>query len=252
MKLVLNVCFVTFIILFFAAIPNANANNFKLNKSRIVFEQDDRRAELKIYNESNRLQSYRILLTEMEMNQEGNLVPVEEYTYSAKEYLRVGPRIVRDIPPNSFARIKLIKKGVKERGEFRSHLLIEAIKTEVAKQVAGVFIQPNIKYVIPVFVRNYPDEEKASVVLEKHFVDKNTKALSLTFKREGLGSYSGNLVVKDMNGKELYRVNQVSIYPELQRRTFNTTISADESKQPLSVVFESLEQGNEIQFQSNI
>ncbi|CAM3933482.1 hypothetical protein PSBY109024_00170 [Pseudoalteromonas byunsanensis] len=228
------------------------AASFKLDKTRIVFEQDDRRQEFRIYNDSDRLQSFRVMLTEMQMHEAGHLEAVDEYALSAKDYLRIGPRVARDIPPQSFARIRIIKKGVKEKGEFRSHLMVESLTSEVVKQVSGVFIQPNVKYIIPVFIKNYSAEEKAKATLKKHFISSEDNMLNLVFSREGVGSFSGNLVVKDEQGNELYRANQVSIYPELNQRTFKTDIDAKKISGELTIALESLVENAELQFETKI
>lgn len=247
-RVLISTLSIIFLLIYFPA----NAAKFKLDKTRIIFEQDERRKEFRIYNDSNQLQSFRVTLTEMKMHDAGHLEGVEEYKFSAKNYLRIGPRIVRDIPPNNFARIRLIKKGVKQKGEFRSHLMIESLTSEVAKKVSGVFVQPNIKYIIPVFVRNFSDDEKSTISLTSHFIEPTNRTLSLIFKRKGISSFSGNLVVHNQNGKEIYRANQVSIYPELQQRIFRTDIKEESIDGSLLVTMESLEAGAIFQYQTEI
>ncbi|WP_440056603.1 hypothetical protein ACSLBF_21070 (plasmid) [Pseudoalteromonas sp. T1lg65] len=228
-----------------------HATNFKLDKTRLVFEKSDRRQEFKIYNDSEKLQSFRVTLTEMTMDLNGNLEPADEYALSAKEYLRVGPRVVRDVPPKGFARIRLIKKGLKSEGEFRSHLMIESLTSERVKKVSGVFIQPNFKYIIPVFLKNYSAEKKAKVTLSKHYYSENKKLL-LEFKREGIGSFTGNLVVSTKDGKELFRINQVSIYPELDTRIFKTDIGKESNYEEIIITMEELENRDNHQFQTKV
>ncbi|MCO7197685.1 hypothetical protein [Pseudoalteromonas sp. OANN1] len=242
----------TFFVFFSFFALQVESASFKLDKTRVVFEKNDRRAEFRIYNDSDKLQSFRVNLTEMQMHEAGHLEMVDEYPLSAKEFLRIGPRIARDIPPKSFARIRLIKKSVREKGEFRSHVLVESLTSETVKQVSGVFVQPNIKYIIPVFIRNYSDEERASVALKNHFFDDADGKLKLTFLRKGLGSFSGNLVIKDEEGKELYRANQISIYPELNQRTFRTELKREQVSGTLSILMESLEEDVGLQYQTKI
>ncbi|MFT2111706.1 hypothetical protein [Marinomonas sp. 2405UD68-3] len=250
MDLIIRSAIHTICFIFLCTVNLSNANDFKLDKTRISFDEKDRRQEFRIYNDSNELQSFRVTLTEMKMHKAGHLESVVDYPLSAKKYLRVGPRISRNIPAKSFAKIRLIKKEVNDIGEFRSHIVVESIKTEAEKKSSGISIQPNIKYVIPVFIRNYSSERKAKVTLKKHRYDNEN--LSLLFSRNGIGSFSGNLVIQDEKGNELYRANQVSIYPELNQREFRTNIKRNSFSGSLTIIMEGLDDSSEIQYETHI
>lgn len=86
------------------------AANFKLDKTRVVLDESSRRDEIRIYNDSDILQSFKVTLIEMEMNEQGALVTVNKYANSAKPFLRVGPRISRDVKPHTFQKVRIIKK----------------------------------------------------------------------------------------------------------------------------------------------
>ena len=219
-----------------ACAHHANAGNFKLDKTRIVLDEENRRDEIRIYNESDTLQSYRVSLIEMQMNEEGSLVEVEEYDRSAQPYLRIGPRISRDVKPHSFQKVRIIKSKSPKAGEYRSHLVVEAITQDPIKQVSGIFIRPNLKYVIPIFVRQ--SQEAGELRFGAPEVLEDGK-LTLNLSKVGQGSVSGNVVVLDKNNEELYRANQISIYPELSHRQLKTELLAsDIAGQAISLVFE--------------
>lgn len=212
------------------------AANFKLDKTRIVLDDSTRRDEIRIYNEADILQSFKVTLIEMEMNEEGSLVPVDSYEKSAQPYLRVGPRISRDVKPYTFQKVRIIKKKTPEPGEYRSHLLVEALTQEPVKQVSGIFIRPNIKYVIPIFV--IQGEERAELEFGTPITDEEGK-LKLVINRRGTGSVSGNIIINDKNDEELFRANQISIYPELNSRSVITSLNhKDLLGQPVSLLFE--------------
>ena len=216
--------------------PSLMAANFKLDKTRIVFDEETRRDEIKIYNESNILQSYKVSIIEMEMTEEGSLVEIESSQSSAAPFLRVGPRVSRDVKPYTFQKVRIIKKKSPKPGEYRSHLVVEALAKEPVKQVSGVFIRPNIKYVIPIIIRQ--GVEKA----ELEFGTPNTTddgMLELVLNRKGNTSINGNIVVTDKNDEEIYRANQVSVYQELVSRKLKTDLKKEDmAGQTLSLLFE--------------
>lgn len=220
------------------------ANNFKLDKTRIVLDEDTRRDEIRIYNESDGLQSFKVSLIEMEMNEEGSLVQVEKYENSAQPYLRIGPRVSRDVKPHSFQKVRIIKKKTPKQGEYRSHLVVEALTQEPIKQVSGIFIRPNLKYVIPIFVRQ--GQEPSELRIDKPGVTEDGK-LDIILSKVGNSSVSGNIVVLDKNNEELFRANQVSVYPEVEKRHLATELLVEDIKgHPISVVFEDPTNDNEI------
>lgn len=229
---------------------SAQASNFKLDKTRIVLDEETRRDEIRIYNESDGLQSFKVSLIEMKMNEEGSLVEVKDYEKSAKPYLRIGPRVSRDVKPHSFQKVRIIKKKTPKEGEYRSHLVVEALTQEPIKQVSGIFIRPNLKYVIPIFVKQ--GQEASELRIEPPTITEDGK-LNLVLGKAGDSSISGNIVVLDKNNEELFRANQVSVYPEVERRHLVTEVLAKDIKgQPISVAFEDPTKDNEIIMQQVI
>lgn len=210
-------------------------------------DRTTKREEIRIYNDADFLQSFKVSLIEMKMNEQGALERVASYDRSAKPYLRVGPRISRDVMPYSFQKVRIVKRGKPEAGEYRSHLLIEALTQVNTDQESGIFIRPNFKYIIPVFVRQ--EHTPADISLGKPQASANGN-LQLLLQRVGEGSVSGDLVITDKNNQELYRANQVSVYPEIAVRTIETSLVFDQLKgQPISVQFQDPSKDNEILLQ---
>lgn len=238
------------IILFFFNSHSLFAANFKLDKTRIVLDESTRRDEIRIYNDSDILQSFKVSLIEMQMTEDGSLVEVESYEKSAEPYLRIGPRISRDVPPYSFQKVRIIKKGSPKPGEYRSHLVIEALNQEPIKQVSGIFIRPNLKYVIPIFV--IQGQGKSTMEFGEPLISENG-TLGLTLKRQGAGSISGNIIIADKNNEEIFRANQVSIYPELSFRTLDTELLLQDLKgKPITFKFEDSNINDEVTIQQVI
>lgn len=115
---------------------------------------------------------------------------------------------------------------------------------EPVKQVSGIFIRPNLKYVIPIFV--VQGQEKGELEFG-HPTSAEDGKLDLVINRIGVGSVSGNIVITDKNNDELFRANQVSIYPELTKRSLKTDlVFKDLLGQPLSLLFEDPTNENEV------
>lgn len=221
--------------------------NFKLDKTRIVMDETTKREEIRIYNEADFLQSFKVSLIEMKMNDEGALQRVESYEHSAQPYLRIGPRISRDVKPYSFQKVRIIKRGKPKNGEYRSHLMVEALTQVKTDQESGIFVRPNFKYIIPIFVVQGKEQSELSLGEPQATEDGN---LRLVLKRAGEGSVSGNLVITDKNNEELYRANQVSVYPEIASRTIETSLVFNELKgRPISVQFHDPSNDDEIVMQ---
>lgn len=221
-----------------------SATNFKLDKTRIVMDEDTKREEIRIYNDADFLQSFKVSLVEMKMNEEGALIRVDSYEHSAKPFLRVGPRISRDVKPYSFQKVRIVKKGKPQQGEYRSHLMVEALTEVKTEQESGIVVRPNFKYIIPVFVTQ---QKSPSDIRIGETQTTESGHLQLTLLRKGEGSVSGNVVITDKNNEELYRANQVSVYPEVTARTIVTSLLVSElQEQPISIQFQDPTNDNEI------
>jgi len=194
----------------------ANANTFKLDRNRVVLEQDVRRGEVRIYNTSDVVQSFKVTLIDMIMTPEGGLRVVDDYDYSAKQFLRVGPRVAKDVLPNQYQKIRLVKKNSIPEGEFRAHLLVESLSKTPIDEQGAVVVTANFKIVIPIFVKNTNEVTHMQVGDVSYHLPESD--MSVYLNRLGKGHTSGNLVVRDKQEKELYRINQISLYPELKSR----------------------------------
>lgn len=250
MRTSIKTLFMPAVFLWLTFSPQISATNFKLDKTRIVMDESTKREEIRIYNEADFLQSFKVSLVEMKMNEAGALERVESYENSAKPYLRIGPRISRDVKPYSFQKVRIVRKGKPKDGEYRSHLMVEALTEIKTDQESGIFVRPNFKYIIPIFVKQGEDQSEVAFGDAQATEEGN---LQLVLKRAGEGSVSGNLVITDKNNEELYRANQVSVYPEVESRTINTTLVLAELKgKPISIQFQDPTNDNEIVMQQVI
>jgi hypothetical protein len=118
---------------------------FNLDKYRVVLDQKERRTDLRIYNTSDEFISFRVQLLDMAMNENGEIKPIEDYLYSAKNLVRVSPRMAKNVTPHTYQKFRDRARGVKEIGEFRTHLLIEELLPPFEGEVTGMIIRPNLR-----------------------------------------------------------------------------------------------------------
>ncbi|WP_155946182.1 hypothetical protein [Pseudoalteromonas rubra] len=232
--------FFTLILLITVFVSQAWATTFKLDRHRVVLDQDMRRGELRIYNTSDSLQSYRISLIDMQMDKEGILKFAQQYEFSAKPYLRVGPRVAKDVLPKQFQKVRLMKKGKIPEGEFRAHLMVEALSgDDPTEQSGAIQVKANYKVVIPVFIKNTSSVTELSI--SDITFSKDASNLIVRLNKQGPGHTSANLVVKEAE-EELFRVNQFSLYPELSQRDMTLPIEYKEvASKKLTIQLEDVE-----------
>jgi hypothetical protein len=129
---------------------------FNLDKYRVVLDQKERRTDLRVYNTSDEFISFRVQLLDMAMNENGEIKPIEDYLYSAKNLVRVSPRMAKNVTPHTYQKFRDRDRtrGVKEIGEFRTHLLIEELLPPFEGEVTGMIIRPNLRMIISIFIKN--------------------------------------------------------------------------------------------------
>lgn len=179
--------------------------------TRIVFDKQQRAAQVELMNQGKTPETYRINLVNRRMGPNGEFIAIDQPgpgEQFADSMLRYSPRQVT-IPPggSQIVRILLRKPEGLAEGEYRSHLqfdrVAEATGSSSVEDVArrggqdvGVFIQALVGASIPVIVRQ--GDTHAEVKLTELAVQPPTAAsagvLSFQMKREGNRSVYGDLV----------------------------------------------------------
>ncbi len=207
----------------------ATAGTLSVSEPRILMTSDNKRDEFKVFNTSSEIQTLRISLIDKQMDESGGIKTVENSASSAADYLRVGPRVGKNINPKGFqkfrVRAKLKKMPV---GEYRSHLLVESMNPPKEETKAGIHIKPNIKYSIPIIVRN--GELNAQVAISNARMTENTlengekqNLLAFDMSREGDRSVYGDFSLyqlQDGNKTLLKTLVGQAIYTDVNKRQF--------------------------------
>lgn len=216
-----------------------------LHPTRIVFEKNQRAAQLDLINNSRETITYRISLVNRRMSETGEFSeidtagPGEQF---ADAMLRYSPRQVTLAPGMAqTVRVLVRKPGGLAPGEYRSHLLFQQVaetkdKTSIEAQRPGaprpteseleIKLTALVGVSIPVIVRH--GETAATVSLGNLALQNSPSAnqspvLSLELRRDGNRSVYGDFIVSFIpsGGAEqsVGRANGVAVYtPNALRR----------------------------------
>lgn len=226
--------------------PPAAAADLMLYPTRIVFDRNQRAAQVELVNNGTRTLTYRITLVERRMSETGEFseatpaLPDERF---ASPMLRYSPRQVV-LPPGASQVVRLMVRKAANlgAGEYRSHLqfmqVADTQPTSAANDTKGLSIQlvPLIGATIPVIVRHGGTNATAALTdatLERT-TDGHARVLAFNMRREGNRSLYGNLEVDfaPSGGGEprrIARVNGVAVYAPNAVRRVRLNLPADTS-----------------------
>jgi fimbrial chaperone protein len=219
--------------------PLAHAD-LMLFPTRIVFEKNQRAAQVELINQGKAPETYRISVVNRRMSESGEITaadPAEAGEQFADEMLRYSPRQVTIAPGSSqTVRMLLRKPAELAPGEYRSHLQFDRVPdASPASSVdaaadgggdkVGVVITALVGASIPVIVRQ--GETQATVTLAQLALEpRNADAppsLAFQILREGNRSVYGDLTVTFVPRSgapvEVAKAGGVAVYvPNLMRR----------------------------------
>ncbi|MEC9489505.1 MAG: hypothetical protein UMU04_01025 [Halanaerobiales bacterium] len=215
---------------------------------RIIFEEDNRSATVRLVNTVDEQLTYRILFIQSIMTENGN---VERTTtpesreerleeMMAQDLIRYSPRQVT-LPPGEIqlVRLQLNKPAGLEAGEYRSRLLFQEIPENIefdesnADPDQGFSIQLRAIYgiSIPVFVRE--GELRAEVEITDLQLDRNQETemppdISFTINRSGSSSTYGDIEVRfipeEGRARVLGRIRGAAVYTDIEQRKFTLSL----------------------------
>lgn len=219
-----------------------------VSPTRIVFEGSTRTAEVNLINSGTTAGTFRITFERKQMTESGAYIPVAENESGmfADPYIRFSPRQVTLEPGKSqTVRLMLRKPGDLAQGEYRSHMLFQAvpdvsttdIEAQVQEESKGVTVRliPILGISIPVIVRHGKLDVSSTLsnLSYRPATEKSPPALSMVIERSGTKSVYGDLIVKyrpQVNGKE-YVVGMakgVAVFTPNTRRNFTMNLQPPE------------------------
>jgi len=211
--------------------------------TRIVFEQRDRSAQVTLVNQGNETGEFRISFIRQNMLESGDFVRVEEDQpglYS-DTLIRYSPRQVT-LPPGQSQVIRLMLRKPRdlEDGEYRSHLLFQALPRadssnieKIAEQQASdaiiVELLPIVGVSIPVIVRHGELTSRVSLSDARLLTDGEAPRIALDINRSGNGSVYGDLraTFTPDGGEPLIvaQANGVAVYANIDKRHFQSPLT---------------------------
>jgi P pilus assembly chaperone PapD len=249
-------------LLFFA--PSLAAGELMVHPTRIVFDGNTRTAQIDVINSGSETTTYRISLVRRRMTDTGEFVTVTEPAAGERfsdEMIRYSPRQVV-LPPGGAqaVRLQLRRPEGLEDGEYRSHLLFQALPPADAPRVEAaedeskelkIELTAIYSVSIPVIVRQ--GATSAEVAIRE--VAAGRDAVTLTLDRTGSRSVYGDLVVqlRDARGQErtIARAKGVAVYTPNSSRRVRIPLQAPLPPGELRVTFaERAEQNGRIQTES--
>jgi P pilus assembly chaperone PapD len=200
-----------------------------LHPTRLVFEKNQRAAQIELINNGSTPATYRIALVNRRMSESGQFEPVDTPgpgEQFADPMLRYSPRQITLQPGMAqTVRVMLRKTAELAEGEYRSHLQFEllpeaagntSIENQGAAKDIGVVLNTLVGASVPVIVRH--GATSATVRLANLALAREGKQplLSFQFEREGNSSVYGDLAVSftPRGGKpqQLAQVGGIAVY----------------------------------------
>ena len=195
-----------------------------LHPTRIVFEQNQRAAQIELINNGTKPASYRIALVNRRMTEAGQFEPADTPApgeHFADSMLRYSPRQITLQPGTAqTVRVMLRKPAELAEGEYRSHLLFDklpdaegenSIEQRGQNSGIGVVVNALVGASVPVIVRH--GKVDASVKLSGLAVQYDATRrplLAMRFEREGGSSVYGDVSVSfTPRGGKTHTVGQV-------------------------------------------
>jgi P pilus assembly chaperone PapD len=200
-----------------------------LHPTRLVFDKNQRAAQIELINNGSTPATYRISLVNRRMSESGQFEPVETPAPGeqfADPMLRYSPRQITLQPGMAqTVRVMLRKPAELAEGEYRSHLQFEllpevdantSIENQGGAREIGVVLNTLVGASVPVIVRH--GATSATVRLSNLALARDGKQplLSFQFEREGNSSVYGDLAVTftPRGGKpqQLAQVGGIAVY----------------------------------------
>ena len=216
-----------------------------ISPTRVIFEGSERTKKVNIINNGAEAGRYRISFVRRKMLDSGQIEAVEENEpgmYS-DEMVRFSPRQVTLQPGQSqTVRLMLRKKRDLEDGEYRSHLMFQALPDASTSDIedlastesnkVSIKLIPIVGITIPVFVKQGKLSGSASLSdfeIKQSNTVKGGSSLSLKINRTGNGSIYGDIRVyfipKQGQSVLIGQANGVAVYLPLEKRAFEVRLN---------------------------
>lgn len=171
--------------------------NLLISPTRISFDERQRTAKVTVINTGDKYQTYRVLWSEKQAQPTGGYIQLAEPTNeSLSTMARLSPKQMR-LAPGEKQTVKIAIRKPKNlvSGEYRSHLLFQALPGENTNKTSSIKVNMIMSYSIPILLRK--DMQQPNVVIEQAQLVLNNSnkrpQFLLNINREGKFSSYGKL-----------------------------------------------------------
>ncbi|TNF91324.1 MAG: molecular chaperone [Gammaproteobacteria bacterium] len=235
------------------------ATNLMVTPTRVVFEQRDRTAQVTLVNRGSETGDFRISFIRQDMTEAGNFEPVpeDEDGLFADKMVRFSPRQVR-LPPGQSQVIRLMLRKPRDLadGEYRSHMLFQALPPPTSSSVENVAknlpedeikieLIPIVGVSIPVIVRHGKLDSEITLSdarILSNAAAEGSPAIAVTINRDGNRSAYGDLratfTPSDGDPIVVAQANGVAVYANIDKRRFQMPLTIPEGFNLANGVFE--------------
>jgi P pilus assembly chaperone PapD len=235
-----------FIVIAFTFAKTVSAN-LLISPTRISFDERQRTAKVTVINNGNKPQTYRVLWSEKQSLATGGYISLENPTSSSLSTMaRLSPKQMHLAPgEKQTVKIAIRKPKGLAAGEYRSHLLFQALPNESPEVNSSIKINMIMSYSIPVLLREknkQPDVviKKASLIRNKN---NNRQQFLLNIERHGDFSSYGKLTAYLKNEEsntleQIAEIGNLSLYPEVNDAHVVLSLFSNKSiTKPGNVIF---------------
>jgi hypothetical protein len=233
---------ISFIALMVTTVVPAHAQQLMVYPTRLTFEGSVRTAQVQLFNRGTEEATYRISIIRMRMDEKGGMQKVTEPLsgeHFADELIRFSPRQVV-IPPGGTqtVRVQLRKPAELAAGEYRSHMLFQALPA-AAKNVKPtddrglqITLRPIVSISIPLIVLQGATSSTIAIEhAELHAPAKSGEKSTVSFElvRSGSRSTYGDVTVSRKSGRApetiIAQMKGVAVYSPNLRRLFHIPVT---------------------------
>ncbi len=229
-------CLTAALVVAFAATATAG---LLITPQRVVFDEGERSSEVVVNNVTDKTLVYRLSWFHLRMDEEGRYAeydPETETFPNADSLVRFSPRQVTLAPGQSqTVRLVLRRQAGLSDGEYRSHLLFQAIpRVEPTDANEGGGVQMKLQlllgFSIPVIVRVGQIEAEAAMAGTRiEAGPQGDLTLRVDVARQGLASPYGRLRAlwrgAGQEPRQIGIINNVAVFPEISSRKVQMPLS---------------------------
>ncbi|WP_462174535.1 fimbria/pilus periplasmic chaperone [Pseudoalteromonas gelatinilytica] len=213
--------------LFFVFFSQCATANLLISPTRVSFDERHRSAKVTVINSSEEYRTYRVVWSEkLALPGGGYQTLSEPVARSLSPMARLSPKQIR-LAPGERQTIKIAIRKPKDlaKGEYRSHLLFQALPNEDKAAKAGLKVNMILSFSIPIVYREQGELPKVAfqtAEIVEDSVNKTPKIAVKLTEKQGFSSY-GRLSAYVTNSageqEKIAEIGNLSLYPEIEQAT---------------------------------